>query len=148
MKCHKFCLCYHPLFANYGNYLFDLCCYALLVGKTGLLYRAFVKFYINWAFKQWVIYISSDEDPSQNQWGIGGVAYKLYIHTQTFEFYQCRTNSTFIFQLSMWDKPPTFTTPTHLLTCALLRKPYTCTQILIKREWWQIKIEQSVLIPY
>ena len=55
----------------------------------------------------------SNEVPSENQLAIGGVTHKLYIHTQALQFYQCGTNPTFIFQLSMWDKPPTFTTPTR-----------------------------------
>ena len=37
------------------------------------------------------MYISSNEVPSQNQLAIGGVAQKLYIHTQALEFYQCGT---------------------------------------------------------
>jgi len=34
-----------------------------------------------------------------------GVAHKFYIHTEALQFYQCRKNLTFIFQLLMWDKP-------------------------------------------
>ena len=63
-----------------------------------------VKFYINWVLNKRVMYISLNEVPSQNQLAIGGVAHKLYIHTQALEFYQCGTNPTFIFQLLMWDK--------------------------------------------
>ena len=45
-----------------------------------------------------VMHISSNEVSPQNQLAIGGVAHKLYIHTHTLKFYQCRTNPTFIFQ--------------------------------------------------
>ena len=37
------------------------------------------------------MYISSNEVPSQSQLAVGGVVYKLYIHTQALEFYQCGT---------------------------------------------------------
>jgi len=37
------------------------------------------------------MHISSNEVSSQNQLAIGGVAHKLYIHTQALEFYQCGT---------------------------------------------------------
>ena len=49
------------------------------------------------------MHISSNEVPSQNQLAIGGVAHKLYIHTQALEFYQCGTNPTFIFQHNQCD---------------------------------------------
>jgi len=54
------------------------------------------------------MHTNSNEVPSQNQLAIGEVAHKFYIHAQTLEFYQCGTNPTFIFQLSMWDNPPLF----------------------------------------
>ena len=72
--------------------------YCLFFGKDVEFLLEGVKFYINWALKRKVIHISSNEIPSQNQLKIGGVAYKLYIHTQVLEFYQCGTNLTFIFQ--------------------------------------------------
>ena len=57
-----------------------------------------LNFYINWTFKQMSHAYSSNEVPFQNYLAIGGLAHKLYIHTQALEFYQCGTNSTFIFQ--------------------------------------------------
>ena len=47
------------------------------------------------------MHISSNEVPSQNQLAIGGVAHKLYIHTQALEFYQCGT-----IPLSYSNTPP------------------------------------------
>ena len=51
------------------------------------------------------MYINSNEISFQNQLTIGRGTHKLYIHAQALEFYQCETNLTFIFQLSMWNKP-------------------------------------------
>jgi len=40
---------------------------------------------------KWVMHINSNEIPSQNQLVIKKVAYKLYTHTETIEFYQSGT---------------------------------------------------------
>ena len=50
-----------------------------------------------------VMYISSNEIPFQKQLVMERVAHKFYIYAQILQFYQCGTNPTFIFQLSMWD---------------------------------------------
>ena len=61
-----------------------------------------VKFYISIGYlNKRVMHINSNDVPSQNQLAIGGVAHKLYIHTQALEFYQCGKNPTFIFQQKM-----------------------------------------------
>ena len=62
-------------------------------------YKKVLNFYISIGhLNKQVMHMSSNDIPFQNQLVIGGVAHKLYIHTQAFEFYQCGTIPLFIFQ--------------------------------------------------
>jgi len=51
------------------------------------------------------MHICSNEVSFQNQSVIGEVTHKFYVYAQIFKFYQYGTNSIFIFQSLIWDKP-------------------------------------------
>jgi len=79
-----------------------------------------------------MMYISSNEIPSQNQLAMGGVTHKLIYMFKPFDF------------INVGQHPFSYSnTPPHMWATSKAQRVHT---ILIKQGRWQIKIKQPALI--